>query len=433
MEGLAFITRASVRPILASNTNTNLYYSPSQLTLLSLDARDISPSAQTILLVPGSSRKEVSNPPSLIIHSENGLINVSHGKVYCETPKDVTVEPVSEATSLANTLRAHGITPISTSSSDTFFILSGSRAPNQTSVMFHPIWLSPRIPSAVEVLSSDIKTIAGESAAIVIHTPGRDYSQPLLISEEAHEIPLRNGSEPLRIVPLQAIPNLLGQLVGISTPATIYQATTASPAPPSPSLTAVDPPVPSEEHEATKNVATMNVSKSSNVLFARSIVVPDVITSQMERLLRFKLLYTFYRLALYIVSLLIPFLGIKLSLEISPAKSAAPREEEKVRLVAKVEEKPLVRATPAPEPEKKEESLAENTLYYNVEPVGGEVNVTFLGSAADEVLFTVDGKEIDPWSVIQTWHGDDLHQFLLRMDAPKRLGVTIRSEQQSSS
>lgn len=326
-----------------------------------------------------------------------------------------------EGGSVTEALKAYGITSVPTSNDGAFFVLSSSRTPSQSSISFHPIWLSPRLPTAVEILSSDIKSVIGKSGAIVIYPPGPDFSQPLLMNEERHEIPLGHGTEPLRAVILQAIPDWAGQFVGIASPSTMHQVL-ASPSPSSQALTAVDATVPTtvppKDDNLTKNVATVTVSKSSTVLFARTVTVPDMLTSQMERLFRFKLLYTFYRLALYIVSLVIPFLGINLSLKISPTKAAEQPEQAK-----EVEE-------PLPTNETKVESQTDNSLYYHVEPVGGEVNVTFLGDAADEVTFTLDGKNIDPWAFVQTWHGDDLHQFLLRMDTPARLGISIQTTTQ---
>jgi hypothetical protein len=193
--------------------------------------------------------------------------------------------------------------------------------------------------------------------------------------------------------------------------------------PASPTLTAVDASAiattkaATNKRDATKNLVTVTVS-TSNVQFARTVVVPDVVRFQIERLRRFKLLYTFYRLALYIASLVMPLLGIHLSLK--PA--APPQEPETVEPEAEQEgkEKELNIL------ETQEDPTPDYSLYYDVEPVSGEVHVTFMGDAADDVSFTVDGNKVDPWSIVQTWHGDDLHQFLLKMDAPSRLGVSIQ-------
>jgi len=251
------------------------------------------------------------------------------------------------------------------------------------------------------------------------------------MSEGEHEIPLANGSEPLRVVLLQNVPNSENQLVGIATPSTIFQAhPPASPA--SPTLTAVDATTSAStkaasanKHYRTKKLATVTVSKSSNVLFARTVVVPDIVTLQIQRLLRFKLLYTFYRLALYVASLVVPFLGIHLSLKVVPPQEPEPEtpglEADAVQEMEQEEGKKGVSAL-----ETREEPTSDHSLYYDVAPVSGEVHVTFLGDAADEVSFTVDGNKIDPWSIVQTWHGDDLHQFLLKMDAPSRLGIFIQ-------
>ncbi|KIM26082.1 hypothetical protein M408DRAFT_330848 [Serendipita vermifera MAFF 305830] len=404
---------------------------PAQLALLSLDPRESSPAAQTLLLVPGSTRKEVSTPPLLVVHSSNSPISVSHGKVYCETPEDVTVQAVQDGSSVAEVLQAHGITFIPTSTTDTFFVLSSPRAHGQASLSFHPIWLTPHIPTTVEISSSSIKLLAEASNPIVLYPPGQGFSQPIMMSEERHEIPLGNGSEPLRAILLHAMPNHTNQLVGIATPSNVHHRH-PSPYLPSPTPTVVDPAEAGsteQDHNLSseQKVATVTVSKASNVLFARTVPIPNVVMSQMERLFRFKLLYTFYRLALYIVSLMIPLLGVNLSLKISPKGS--PQESAKLKLPepekAVVSEKEQKLSN---KPETSEDSTEDNsTLFYDVEPVSGEVHVSFLGDAADDVSFTVNGKGIDPWSVVQTWHGDNLHQFLLRMDTPTRLGISIQT------
>jgi hypothetical protein len=336
----------------------------------------------------------------------------------------VTAETILEGSSIAKVLNTHGILSMPTSERDMFFVLSSQRAPGQISTLFHPVWLSPRIPITVRVSPSDIKSLVGSSAATVIYPPGQGFSPPILVSDQ-HEIPLANGSEPLRIILLQNVPNSENQLVGIATPSTIFQ-----PHPPeslaSLTLTAVDATAftttkaAANKHDKTKNIATGTVSKSSNVLFAHTLAVPNIITFQIQRLLRFKLLYTSYRLTLYIASLVVPFLGTHLPLKIVP-----PQEPETPRAEADAEQEEARKKEVSTTLETPEEPTGDYSLYYDVEPVSGEVHVTFMGDAADEVSFTVDGNKIDPWSIVQTWHGDDLHQFLLKMDAPSRLGISI--------
>jgi hypothetical protein len=210
--------------------------------------------------------------------------------------------------------------------------------------------------------------------------------------------------------------------VGIATPSTIFQAhPPASPASPTPTVVdataSASTKAAATKHDRTKNLATVTVSKSSNVLFAHTVAVPNIVTLQIQRLLRFKLLYTFYRLALYVASLVIPFLGIHLSLKVVP-----PQEPETPGL----EPEEMEGEKEAGTLETPEEPTSDDSLYYDVEPVSGEVHVTFLGDAADEVSFTVDANKIDPWSIVQTWHGDDLHQFLFKMEVPSRLGISIQ-------
>ena len=421
-------------------THGILFYRPVMFNPLSLNGDEPSPAVQVLLLSPENPQRKPSQPPSLVLHSASGPITVHHGKVHCETPKDVTVEIIFKDKSIAEVLQTHGISSIPTSENDAFFVYAPERMSGQTALSCYPIWLSSRVPTTVKVSASDIQAITGSSTVTVIYPPGQGISSPVLLKDGKHEVPLANGSEPLRVVPLQAVPNSEGQLVGVATPSKVPQV--HSPASlDSPTLTAVDT-IATAATKATKattttttaaaaapkdggkkKLATVTVSKSSNVLFSRTMAVPAIISFQIERLLRFKLLYAFYRLALYITSLVMPFLGINLSLKLSPqheAEKSGPGHEPGTR--TREEE----RETEFGTHETREVPTTDSSLYYDVEPVNGEVHVAFLGEAVDEVLFTVNENKVDPWSIVQTWHGDDLHQFLLKMDVPSRLGISIQ-------
>jgi hypothetical protein len=70
----------------------------------------------------------------------------------------------------------------------------------------------------------------------------------------------------------------------------------------------------------------------------------------------------------------------------------------------------------------------ESALYYDIEPVNGHVHVALRGDVADDMKFTLDGTKVDALSVVQTWQGENVHQFLIKTDQKARLGVFVGTE-----
>jgi len=57
------------------------------------------------------------------------------------------------------------------------------------------------------------------------------------------------------------------------------------------------------------------------------------------------------------------------------------------------------------------------TARFEVQPTDGEIKVAFRGDAVDDVAFTFDGRNVN--TVLETWQGDDLHQFALQVEGEK--------------
>jgi hypothetical protein len=239
------------------------------------------------------------------------------------------------------------------------------------------------------------------SEEYVLYLPGEGGSQSILPTEGEYEIPLAAGFESLCVVRMQMFPSSPDQSIGVATSASVsrpHQSPISSISSPTSSNTSIT------STDSYPHGANLKFYKSSGVLFDRTIPLPLILIRQVDRLMRIRLLGGFYRLALYMLSLVMPFFGVTFSLKW--AINNAGKQE-------------LLQTRPQETVEVQESATdtSGKTVRFEAEPIDGEIKVAFRGDAVDDVAFTFDGRNVD--TVITTWQGDDLHQFTLQVENQK--------------
>lgn len=376
-----------------------------------------------MLLIPDGTLHSLQNTPLFLFFSACDAFSLKSGQILCETPEHVAIYAEMDVRALLHKLQHSGLKLLPTSVEDCFFIALSSRNTEKAVLSLSPIWLSSRIPAKVKIKSSDIALLLSHSdIPFVLYLPGdgphhpnlpATSSQPILPQAGEYEVPLAAGFQPLSVVRLQAIPGFPGQLVGVANPAAVLLpsaslVTASSPSSTETSLTAVS-------SESYPKGATVTVSKRSGVLFARTVPLPRILVHLIDRLIHVRILGTFYRLILYILSLVIPFFGVALSLRWSSIDEHKPSN---IKASGPLQEKTTV------------SSSQENALYFDLEPGTREICIVFRGDVPQGVKFTLDGKVVN--GMLETWLGDDLHQFSLQVSDAQaqgrcRLGVRIDS------
>ena len=369
--------------------------------LISLESKsETSPPVQTLLLVPDGSHALSQGSP-LLFSSNKKDITLSKGQVLCATPKNVNIHCGVEVPSILQILRDSSIQVVPTAAEDCFLMSSFSPRSNSASFPLTPIWLSSHIPAKIKVKASNIQNIMLHSEEHVLYLPGEGGSQSILPTQGEYEIPLAAGFESLCVVRMQRFSGHPDQSIGVATSASIWRphqspiSSISSPTSTNTSITSTD---------SYPNGANMKFSRSSRVLFDRTIPLPIIIIRQVDRLMRLRLLSAFYRSALYILSLVMPFFGVAFSLK-WVTNNAGKQETLQTRPQETVEVQQSATSTNG------------TTARFEVQPTDGEIKVAFRGDAVDDVAFTFDGRNVN--TVLETWQGDDLHQFALQVEGQK--------------
>jgi hypothetical protein len=130
------------------------------------------------------------------------------------------------------------------------------------------------------------------------------------------------------------------------------------------------------------------------------------------------------------LTLITPLFGFSLSLKWFIPDPKAQNEKPNVALEDESVTQEMTTTWPRPSPltEMAATATVESALYYDVEPVNGHVHVALRGDVADDMKFTLDGTKVDALSVVQTWQGENVHQFLIKTDQKARLGVFVGTE-----
>ncbi|PVG02606.1 hypothetical protein CPB86DRAFT_780017 [Serendipita vermifera] len=468
--------------ILAGDVNLGKLHDPARWSVwsLPLDAPPIHTSldkyrpSRTILLVPSDAKHTFDATPTLFIHSKRNTIHIYGDKISCTTPKDTIARAITPQTTLSYAFNESDIPHIPTSVPTCIFVPSTPRTTNATTFELSPLVLGTSRPNTAKVSTSDFKALQfskDEDAAFLLHSSIDNFTQPILGGQTSLNVPLGYSSlATLRLTTLQTLPNQPDQQVGIVSSATIVplkshscsssmtaihetEPTYTTQLTTSPSLAPLPLPIPiaphrhntseeeeeEEEEEKEPKGIIVAISRSKHVLFQRKITLPAFLLHLLTRLLRHRLLNLFARLALYMLTFFTPLLGISLSLrwfrpEPKPAtttttttKEKGPLVLDKTRAQEMMDESIATKTTtwPAASPSSPDEHTP-CTLYYDVEPVNGHVHVAFKGDAADDLQFTLDGTKVDASSsIVQTWQGENVHQFLIKAGARARLGVSI--------
>lgn len=375
-------------------------------------------SSRTVYLVPEDTSKGLNHPPSILIHSVGDRIDVSGGIVYCDTPDKASAYAVTNYAQVLELLGNFGYTTIPSSRKDCLLVSSGMWD-QSSSLQLCPIWVSHHGPSTVTLKPHHIRPLLPTwSNTCVISYPTIGHA---ILQQSDMEVTLTDPVHTVNLTCMTSLPQSSNQLVGISNPSKPHHLS-----PPLSPVSSVG--YSTGSHPAHSGLHSdrpvFTVYKSSRILLSRKIIVPSLILRQIGRLLQVRFLAVFYRLVIYVLSLLTQIIGISFSVEWpSPSYSA----DQKVQLP---DQKTLIQEYDAKQPNGTNGSSPAPEVLFDVisSDKSKDLTVLFDGEAADYAIFTLNGQPVDQSNIVQTWIRDNLHQFTLKAEeesSPVVLGISI--------
>ncbi|CCA69285.1 hypothetical protein PIIN_03184 [Serendipita indica DSM 11827] len=381
-------------------------------------------SAHNLVLVPTQPKWKLTYSAFLLFTSSGEEIKLMGREVFCDTPSTVSVECRCSMSAVLNALERNGVSTLPTVDANALFVSSND--PHAISSEFNLVKLGalPSSSTPIHVLPSKLTSLMGGSTSLVMYQPGMG-PQLLTTMEELLPIFIKPNLTSFRLSTLHSIPCAPKQLVGVLTPALLHPVQPDSPHTSTLTIVGDNPTNPSKPINDSANSATLTLSRprTSRVLFAQTVRIPTIITRRLGWIAHLPFITSFCHVGLYIVALVLPRFGLSFSLQWNGASS------QQHVLSPKGNAKSLVASPKSPDDSSpaSDADTASGELEFEVEPVDGEVQVVLYGDAADSVTFTMNREKVDPWTVVQTSHGERLHQFTISTNIGGILGVIAPS------
>ena len=374
-------------------------------------------SAHNLLLVPTKPKWKLTYSAFLLFTSTGEEIKMKGREIFCDTPSTVSVDCRCSMSAVVAALERNSISVLPTIDANALFV-SSSNEPHTASSEFGLVKLGALPPSStpIHISTNKLRSSLGViSSPLVIYQLG---AAPQLLTTIEGPLPIfiKPNSGSFRIATLYSLPCAPKQLIGVLTPAVLRQLHPDSPHTSTATIVGDSSASPHTSAYDSTSRATLTLSRSrtTRVLFTQPIRIPPFLTRNLGWISRLPLIATLCHIMLNIVALVLPRFGLSFSLQWGKGNSqqqfTSPKSETKPLVAA-----PLSLSSDAD---------AADELEFEVEPVDGEVQVVLHGDAADSVMFMINKEKVDPWSVIQTSHGERLHQFTIQTNNTGVLGVS---------
>ncbi|CAG7845994.1 SubName: Full=Uncharacterized protein {ECO:0000313/EMBL:CCA69285.1} [Serendipita indica DSM 11827] len=358
-------------------------------------------SAHNLVLVPTQPKWKLTYSAFLLFTSSGEEIKLMGREVFCDTPSTVSVECRCSMSAVLNALERNGVSTLPTVDANALFVSSND--PHAISSEFNLVKLGalPSSSTPIHVLPSKLTSLMGGSTSLdppYIHQAQLDIISAVYV----------------------ALYSMRSKAIALLHPVQPDSPHTST-------LTIVgdNPTNPSKPINDSANSATLTLSRprTSRVLFAQTVRIPTIITRRLGWIAHLPFITSFCHVGLYIVALVLPRFGLSFSLQWNGASS------QQHVLSPKGNAKSLVASPKSPDDSSpaSDADTASGELEFEVEPVDGEVQVVLYGDAADSVTFTMNREKVDPWTVVQTSHGERLHQFTISTNIGGILGVIAPS------